>query len=170
MPFGLFGLCNFSKVDESGIGWIGMGFLFCLLEWYLDCATNIWRPCLSFRTGMFSFCCGRKCFTYVLWYLLLECDQTQLKWRSPVLTDVTKVRQFLSLASQYRRYISGFTRIASALHALTKNVLFQWTSECVAAFHSLKNSLTMAPVLYPCFGLSSTGQLRTVAEWRVEVG
>lgn len=72
----------------------------------------------------------------------------------PVPTDVTKVRQFLGLASYYRRFIQGFAKTASPLHALTKkNVTFYWTTECEEAFEHLKKCLVGAPVLsYPCFG------------------
>ena len=40
------------------------------------------------------------------------------------------------------------------MYALTcKDVLFQWTPQCQAAFDQLKISLVSAPVLaYPCFG------------------
>ena len=45
--------------------------------------------------------------------------------RYPEPTDETKLRQFLGLASYYRKFIPGFTKIAS-LHALTKKgVSFQ---------------------------------------------
>ncbi len=49
----------------------------------------------------------------------------------PEPTDETKLRQFFGLASYYRRFIPGFAKIASPLHALTKNgVQFQRTWEC----------------------------------------
>ena len=38
----------------------------------------------------------------------------------PYPTDATKVRQFVGLASFYRRFIPNFTRIAAPLHSLTK--------------------------------------------------
>ena len=38
-------------------------------------------------------------------------------------TDATKVRQFLGLASYYRKFIPGFATIAGPLHALTKKML-----------------------------------------------
>ena len=41
--------------------------------------------------------------------------------------DVTKVRQFLGLASYYRRFVPGFAKEAAPLHALLKEATFQWT-------------------------------------------
>ncbi len=72
----------------------------------------------------------------------------------PTPTDATKVRQFLGLASYYRRFIPAFARIAHPLHALTKkDASFQWTSDCEASFNRLKDCLVTAPVLsYPQFG------------------
>ena len=67
---------------------------------------------------------------------------------------MTKLRQLLGLASYYRRFIPGFAKVASPLHALTKKgVPFQWTWECQLAFDHLKELLCSAPVLsYPQFG------------------
>ncbi len=72
----------------------------------------------------------------------------------PAPTDVTSLRQFLGLASYYRRFVKNFAKIAAPLHSLTrKNVTFQWSEACEAAFCQLKELLTTAPVLaYPRFG------------------
>ena len=73
------------------------------------------------------------------------------KWPTP--TDVTEVRQFLGLASYYRRYVKNFADIAAPLHHLTqKAVDFNWEENCQHSFQVLKDALTQAPVLgYPCF-------------------
>ena len=67
--------------------------------------------------------------------------------------DIHTVRQFLGLASFYRRFVPGFARIASPLHELTKKgVSFRWTEACQTAFDQLKDKLVEAPVLaYPNF-------------------
>ena len=67
--------------------------------------------------------------------------------------DIKGIRQFVGLASYYRRFISNFAKIAHPLHALTrKGAPFHWTKECQEAFTSLKNKLSSAPVLsYPDF-------------------
>ena len=64
----------------------------------------------------------------------------------PVPTDATKVRQFLGLASYYRRFIPDFAKIAHPMHALTKkNAVFEWTADCGVAFNELKERLVTAP-------------------------
>ena len=72
----------------------------------------------------------------------------------PVPTDVHKLRQFLGLASYYRRFIKDFASVSSPLNALTKKgASFQWTTQCQHSFDRLKTLLCCAPVLlYPKFG------------------
>ena len=64
-----------------------------------------------------------------------------------------ELRQFLGLASYYRRFIPKFAKIAHPLHQLIrKDVPFTWSEDCQAAFGELKDRLTTAPVLaYPDF-------------------
>ena len=71
----------------------------------------------------------------------------------PVPQNVSEVRQFMGLASYYRRFIKDFAAIAQPLHALTrKGAGYDWTAECQQAFKELKLSLTQAPILaYPSF-------------------
>ncbi len=71
----------------------------------------------------------------------------------PAPRNIKEVRQFLGLASYYRRFISQFAKTASPLHALTrKGASFQWSAECQTAFDNLKEKLTVAPILaYPNF-------------------
>ena len=68
--------------------------------------------------------------------------------------NIRAVRRFLGMASYYRRFIAGFAKIAQPLHRLTaKDVPFEWSPGCGAAFIALKNKLVTPPVLaYPCFG------------------
>lgn len=62
-------------------------------------------------------------------------------------------KEFVGLASYYRRFVANFARIAHPLHALTQNgASFEWTPECQEAFDLLKRKLTSAPILaYPNF-------------------
>ena len=67
-------------------------------------------------------------------------------WPTP--TNATTLKQFLGLASYYRRYIEKFADIAAPLHNLTKkDISFSWSPECTKAFVELKSRLTQAPIL-----------------------
>ena len=69
-----------------------------------------------------------------------------LKWERP--TSVTEIRSFLGLAGYYRRFIEGFSLIATPLTQLTrKDKKWVWSEECEASFQELKRRLTTAPVL-----------------------
>ena len=72
----------------------------------------------------------------------------------PALRSVKEVRQFLGLASYYRRFVKDFARIAQPLHSLTqKGTPFCWSPACEGAFLQLKQRLIESPVLvYPDFG------------------
>ena len=72
-------------------------------------------------------------------------------WPNP--KDVSEVRSFLGLATYYRRFIRNFAHIVAPLTALTKKgITFRWSPACAAAFRTLKNRMTEAPVLaYPDF-------------------
>ena len=77
--------------------------------------------------------------------------QSVQEW--PLPTNVTALKQFLGLASYYRRYVENFATMAAPLHTLTqKNVPFQWNQACDIAFSTLKGKLIESPVLsYPNF-------------------
>ena len=67
-------------------------------------------------------------------------------WPRP--TSVTEVRSFLGLASYYRRFVEGFSKIATPLTELTrKSNRFEWTDRCEKSFQELKERLITAPVL-----------------------
>ena len=69
-----------------------------------------------------------------------------LKWEKP--TNMIEIRSFLGLAGYYRRFIEGFSIIASPLTKLTcKEVRFIWSQECDKSFQELKRRLILAPVL-----------------------
>ena len=72
-------------------------------------------------------------------------------WERP--TNVMEVRSFLGLAGYYRRFVEGFSMIASPLTKLTrKHAKFKWIDECEQAFQELKHRLTTAPVLVSPLG------------------
>jgi len=68
------------------------------------------------------------------------------QWPRP--TSATNIRIFLGLAGYYRRFVEGFSSIASPLTKLTqKKAKFQWSDDCEKSFAELKTRLTTAPVL-----------------------
>ncbi|KAG8498138.1 hypothetical protein CXB51_007053 [Gossypium anomalum] len=69
-----------------------------------------------------------------------------VNWSPP--KNVSEVRSFLGLAGYYRRFVQGFSMIASPMtRLLQKDVKFEWTDECQQSFNRLKDLLTKAPVL-----------------------
>ena len=71
----------------------------------------------------------------------------------PVPTSVKELRSFLGLSNYYRRFVEGFSKIASPLNRLTrKDAVFSWSPECQSAFQTLKDRLCYPPILsYPDF-------------------
>ena len=69
-----------------------------------------------------------------------------MNWKPP--RNVTEVRSFLGLAGYYRRFVQGFSVIASLLtRLLWKGVKFEWDDKCQSSFKRLKEILVEAPVL-----------------------
>ena len=69
-----------------------------------------------------------------------------VNWKSP--QNVNEVRSFLGLAGYYRRFVKGFSVIASPLtKLLRKGIKFEWTEKCQNSFEQLKGMLVEAPVL-----------------------
>ena len=80
----------------------------------------------------------------------IQVDQAKIKviQTFPIPTKSKDVRSFLGHDGYYRCFIKDFRKIASPLYKLlTKEVEFNWTSECNEAFLQLKKLLTIAPVL-----------------------
>ena len=80
-------------------------------------------------------------------------DKIEAVKKYPTPTNVRSVREFLGLASYYRRFVPNFAKIAGPLHMLTRaNVPFLWTESCEGAFSQLKELLVSPPLLaYPDF-------------------
>ncbi|KAK5772151.1 hypothetical protein PVK06_048424 [Gossypium arboreum] len=69
-----------------------------------------------------------------------------LNWKPP--RNITEVRSFLGLAGYYRRFVKGFSAIATPMtKLLQKDVKFEWTEKCQKSFDQLKTYLTEAPIL-----------------------
>ena len=73
--------------------------------------------------------------------------------KCPIPTNVKQVRSFVGLASYYRRFIPGFSKIAGSLFALTKkDSVSEWSQSCQQAFEKLKQFLVASPILvFPDF-------------------
>jgi hypothetical protein len=70
--------------------------------------------------------------------------QEVMDWKPPK----HQIRNFLGLASYYRRFILDFSKIAKPMtELLNKGVKFVWSEDCEKAFHTLRQHLTTAPVL-----------------------
>ena len=69
-----------------------------------------------------------------------------MKWEQP--KSPTEIRSFLGLAGYYRRFIQGFSSIATPLTALThKGATYAWNEKHKEAFEKLKKRLCEAPIL-----------------------
>ena len=82
-----------------------------------------------------------------------DSKKTQAIEQWPTPENAKAVRQFLDLASYYRRYIKNFANIAAPLHHITeKSAQFSWNQECEEAFLTLKQQLLQSPILiFPNF-------------------
>ena len=67
----------------------------------------------------------------------IEVDPSKIEvvkeWRTP--TNANEVRSFLGLAGYYRRFIEGFSKIATPMTRLTrKGEKFVWSEKCEKSF------------------------------------
>jgi hypothetical protein len=66
----------------------------------------------------------------------------------PPLVNVKGIHSFLGHAGFYRRFIKDFSQISRPLTNLpTKDAPFEFTDECLDAFHTLKKALISAPII-----------------------
>lgn len=66
----------------------------------------------------------------------------------PMPTSWKQLERFLGFAHFYRKFIKGFSSIASPLHALTfSKTQFVWSQHAEEAFQELKERFTTALVL-----------------------
>ena len=84
----------------------------------------------------------------VLGHIIFEKAKVELivKLSSP--TTVKGVRQFLSHAGFYRRFIKDFSNLSKPLcEILTKDAKFIWDERCQKSFDQLKQFLTTTPIV-----------------------
>jgi hypothetical protein len=80
----------------------------------------------------------------------IKMDDTKVQvirdWPSP--QNVRDIQSFLGFANFYRRFIHNYSEIVVPLTRLTrKTAAWNWSGSCQAAFETLKNAFTTAPVL-----------------------
>jgi hypothetical protein len=69
-----------------------------------------------------------------------------MDWKAP--TIVHEVQSFLGLAGYCHCFVPDFSKIAKPMASLLqKDHKFAWIEECEAAFRTLRELLTTAPVL-----------------------
>ena len=67
-------------------------------------------------------------------------------WSIPI--KISELRSFLGLASYYRKFVKGFSAIATPLTALLhKDKPYLWEKDQQSAFEKLKQHLVSAPIL-----------------------
>ena len=66
----------------------------------------------------------------------------------PIPTSTTYIKSFLVIPGYYRRFVEGFSSMASLLTRLTqKMIMFQWSDDCEKSFAELKTRLTTTPIV-----------------------
>jgi hypothetical protein len=72
--------------------------------------------------------------------------QEVMDWKPP--KSVHQIHSFFGLVGYYCRFILDFSRIGKPMtELLKKGVKFVWSEACEKAFHTLRQHLTLAPVL-----------------------
>ena len=82
----------------------------------------------------------------------IEVDKVKIEVikQLPPPVNIKGIRSFLSHAGFYRRFIKDFSQIARPLtNLLAKDAPFEFTDECLNAFHTLKKALILAPIIQP---------------------
>jgi hypothetical protein len=68
----------------------------------------------------------------------------------PPLVNIKGIRSFLGHAGFYKRFIKNFLQISRPFtNLLAKDAPFEFTDECLNAFHTLKKALISAPIIQP---------------------
>jgi hypothetical protein len=78
----------------------------------------------------------------------MEAEKVKAVQEWPVPCNVRQVREFLGLAGFYRRFVKGFSSLASPLSDLTKvDTGWQWGEKQQQAFDALKLAISTGPTL-----------------------
>ncbi|KAG8472933.1 hypothetical protein CXB51_035052 [Gossypium anomalum] len=120
---------------------------------FMDLMNRIFRPYLDRFYGIssYEFWLREVSFLgHVVFASGIRVDPSKisavLNWKPP--RSLTEVRSFLGLTGYYRRFVKGFSMIATPItKLLQKDVKFEWSEKCQKSFDQLKTYLTEALVL-----------------------
>ncbi|CAN6540810.1 unnamed protein product [Malus baccata var. baccata] len=104
----------------------------------------------TFTCSYGTFAYRRMPFGHLISSKGIEVDKVKIDLISklPPPTSVNGVRSFLGHAEFYRRFIKDFSKISRPLcNLLAKDTAFDFNSDCLHAFNSLKQLLTSAPII-----------------------
>jgi hypothetical protein len=78
----------------------------------------------------------------------VDLEKNQVIVNLHILKTQKNVHSFLGNACNYRHFVKNFTKISFSLFSLpSKNEKFAWTNQFQFVFESLKENLSIAPVL-----------------------
>ena len=167
MPFGL---CNAPATFQRAMMTIFKDFLRDFMEIFIDdfCVYGLGADHPEHLRKTFERCRwaglslqAEKCFLAMTEGILLghkiskkgievDYDKIAVVLSLEVPTNLKELRGFLGCVGYYRRFIEGYSKIATSLtKLLQKDVPYEWNEERQAAFLTLKERLMQAPVLQP---------------------
>ncbi|XP_059078144.1 uncharacterized protein LOC131876700 [Cryptomeria japonica] len=74
-------------------------------------------------------------------------EKIRVIWDWPRPQNITELRGFLGLCAYYRRFVRGFSQLASPLTDLIKKGAFRWTEHAQGVFDRLKEVMSTCPIL-----------------------
>ena len=84
----------------------------------------------------------------------------------PITKSPKKIKSFLGMTRFYRKFIHRYSHVVGPLtRLLRKDVPYVWSVECQEAFESLKDALSITPILKsPKFGKLSSSLVTLVGK------
>jgi hypothetical protein len=84
------------------------------------------------------------------WGIDVDWAKLEVIEKLPPPINVNGIHSFLGHAGFYRHFIKDFSQIARLLTSrLDKDAPFDFTDECLFAFHTLKKAFILAPIIQP---------------------